>query len=371
MRIAINEPSLGAEEIRAVSSVLRNGRLTSAQFHGGAYVQAFESAVASYVGAKYVIAMASGTAALQASLYIAGIKKGDHILVPSFTFIATANAISSLGAKPIFVDILQNYTIDPDDVAKKITKKTKAIIPVHLYGNVAPIRDIVKLAKEYDLQVIEDAAQSLGSTSRKKHTGTFSDMGCFSMYPSKVITAGEGGFVVTNNKKLHDQLLMFRNHGIGPRGPQTFGLNFRLPEISAALGTAQLKKLDKFLKMRRRNANLLTKLISDMGIILPIPPKDTNVNYSLYTVAVPDRDNILRKLYQKGIGAAAYYNMPVHKTPFFKNATRLPVTDWAALHVLSLPVHPHVSTRGIEYIAKILHEAVWEASETSWEVFAR
>ena len=174
MKIAINIPIVGKEEISAVTSILRSGALTSSANQGGKHVQAFEKSITSFVKSKYAIAVNSGTAALQAALYALNIKKGDEVLVPSFTFVATANAIVSTGAKPVFVDILkENYTIDPDDLQKKITKKTCAIIPVHLYGNVANIERLSEITKKYNIPIIEDAAQSLGSTFKRKHTGTF------------------------------------------------------------------------------------------------------------------------------------------------------------------------------------------------------
>ncbi len=358
MKIAINIPLVGKEEISAVTSILRTGALTSAANHGGKHVQNFEKSASSFVQSKYAIAVNSGTAALQAALYALDIKNGDEVLVPSFTFVATANAIVSTGAKPVFVDILkENYTIDTDDLQKKITKKTRAIIPVHLYGNVANVKRLSEISKKYNLPIIEDAAQSLGSTYKGKHTGTFFDMGCYSMYPAKVMTSGEGGFIVTNNKKLRDKLLMIRNHGmVHGYDTRTFGLNLRLPEINAAIATIQMKKLPNFLKSRKKNAELLSKLISDLKIKLPSQQKNENVNWYLYTIATEKRDRLLKKLNEKGIGAASYYPTPVHKTPYYKLKTKLPVTDWAASHVVSLPIHPKVTQKNIEFIAKTLRD---------------
>ena len=261
MKIPINVPFVGKEEISAVVSILKEGELTSAAYKGGKQVREFEKLASSFVNSKYAVAVNSGTAALQAALYALDIKKGDEILIPSFTFVATANAVMSTGAKPVFVDILkENYTMDPKDMKNKISKKTKAIIPVHLYGNVAFIDNILEISKKYNIRIIEDSAQSLGSTFKGKHTGTFSDLGCYSMYPAKVMTAGEGGFIVTNNKKLHEKLLMVRNHGmLKGYDTRTLGLNLRLPEISAAIATVQIKKLPKFLKIRRKNAELLSQ----------------------------------------------------------------------------------------------------------------
>jgi len=358
LKIPINIPVVGKEEIIAVTSILKNGTLTSATNLGGKHVQNFEKSAASFVNSKYAVAVNSGTAALQASLYALDIKKDDEVLVPSFTFVATANAVVSTGAKPVFVDILkENYTIDTDDLKKKITKKTRAIIPVHLYGNVAHIERIREISKKYNIPTIEDSAQSLGSTYKGKHTGTFFEMGCYSMYPAKVMTSGEGGFIVTNNKNLHDKLLMIRNHGmVHGYDTRIFGLNLRLPEINAAIATVQMKKLPKFLKSRKNNAKLLSKLISDLKVTLPIERKNENVNWYLYTISTDKRNILLKKLNEKGIGAASYYPTPIHKTPFYKLKIKLPVTDWASSHVLSIPVHPNVTQKNIEFIAKTMNE---------------
>jgi len=358
LKIPINIPFVGKEEISVVTSILKNGDLTSSVNQGGKHVQDFEKSVSSFVNAKYTVAVNSGTAALQAALYALDIKHGDEVLIPSFTFVATANAVVSIGAKPIFVDILkENYTMDPDDLQKKITKNTKTIIPVHLYGNVAYLDRISEIAKKFNIPIIEDSAQSLGSTFKGKHTGTFFEMGCFSMYPAKVMTAGEGGFIVTNNKKLRDKLLMIRNHGM-VKGYDTriLGLNLRLPEINAAIATVQMKKLPNFLKIRQKNAELLSKLLSKSNLNLPQQRKNEKVNWYLYTITTSKRNILLRKLNAKGIGATPYYPIPVHKTPFYKSKTKLPVTDWAASHVLSLPIHPKVTSKNIEFITKSIFE---------------
>jgi len=216
---------------------------------------------------------------------------------------------------------------------------------------------ISEIAKKFNIPIIEDSAQSLGSTFKKKHTGTFFEMGCFSMYPAKVMTSGEGGFIVTNNKKLRDKLLMIRNHGM-LKGYDTrlLGLNLRLPEINAAIATVQMKKLPKFLKTREKNAKLLSKLLSKSNLDLPVERKNENVNWYLYTISTSKRNMLLKKLNAKGIGAASYYPIPVHKTPFYKSKSKLPITDWAASSVLSLPIHPKVTAKNIEFIAKTVSE---------------
>lgn len=395
--IVINCPILGRDEIAAVTDILRKGSLTSAANKGGVHVQRFEQSAASFVGSKYAVAVNSGTAALQAALYALDIKSGDEILVPSFTFVATANAVISVGARPIFVDITRsNYTMDIVDLERKITKKTRAIIPVHLYGHVADIDGISEISNKYNIPVIEDAAQSLGSTYKRKQTGRFFEMGCFSMYPGKVLTAGEGGFITTDKKQLRDKLLMIRNHGmLKGYDTQILGMNMRLPEISAAIAEIQVKRLPAFLSSRRQNAKILSELLAKTNLILPNPRKHEKVNWSLYTVASEKRDILQKALCKKhrhktkqnysnintsktthlsttsksaqnktlSIGAMIYYPTPVHKMPFYQSmkhtsakAKTLINTDWAASVVLSLPVHPKVTKSQIKSMAEIIKQ---------------
>lgn len=360
MKVPINIPIIGKEEIKEVQSVLSEGALTSAANSGGKRVQEFEKLLSSFVKSRYAVAVNSGTAALQAALYALDVKKGDEVLLPSFTFVATANSIMSVGAKPVFVDIKkENYTMDPNDLRKKITKKSKVIIPVHLYGNVAYIDEITEIANKHGLEIIEDAAQSLGSKYKGKQTGTFSKLGCFSMYAAKVMTTGEGGAIVTNDKKLFEKLRQIRNHGM-QHGYDTriLGLNLRLPEINAAIGKVQIKKLGKFLSQRRKNAKILTDLLSGLNVILPHERKGEMVNWYLYTIATKNRDKIMKTLNSEGIGASVYYSPPVHKTPFYNKKQNLPVTDWAASSVISLPVHPLVSKQNLYQTAKILRQTI-------------
>lgn len=360
MTVPVNVPIIGKEEISEVVSVLKNSALTSAANLGGKNVQEFEKLVSSFVKSKYAIAVNSGTAALQAALYALDIKTGDEVLLPSFTFVATANAVVSVGAKPIFVDIRRNnYTMDPADLEKKITKKSKAIIPVHLYGNVAYMDEISEVARKHNLHIIEDAAQSMGSSYRGKQTGTFSELGCFSLYAAKVMTSGEGGVVVTSNKKLREKLLMIRNHGmVHGYDTRVLGLNFRLPEINAAIAKVQMKKLPKFLLKRKKNAKILTDLLSGLDLALPQARKHEEVNWYLYTVATESRDKIMKNLNSNGIGAAIYYSTPVHKTPYYGKKLNLPATDWAARNVLSLPIQPMVTEDNLRLTARIIRSAL-------------
>ena len=356
VNIPINIPDIDEQEIREVTSVLSEKALTSASFEGGKRVRQFEDLLSNFVKSKFAIAVNSGTSALQASLYALDIKPNAEVLIPSFTFVATANSVKSIGAKPVFVDILKdNFTMDPDDMKKKITKRTKAIIPVHLYGHVAYMKEIMEIAKKHQLEIIEDASQSLGSKFKGKHSGTFSRLGCFSMYAAKVMTAGEGGAIVTDDKKLFEKLKQIRNHGLSKHHiTSKFGLNLRLPEINAAIAKIQMKKLPIFLRQRKKNAQILTEFLQNHDIILPKERKNEVMNWYLYTVTLKQRDKIMNKLNSTGIGAAVYYNPPIHQTPYYKTKKTLTATEWASRHVISLPIHPKVKKSDLLKIKKAL-----------------
>jgi perosamine synthetase len=364
--IPINRPQLGEEEKGEVMSVMEENALTSAAADGGKRVRDFESLMKEYLGCKHVIAVNSGTAALHAALLAEGIGRGDEVLVPSFTFVATANAVVAAGAKPVFVDINKHdYTMDVSDAKSKTTRRTKAVIPVHLYGHPCDMDALSELAQKRSLVIIEDACQSLGSAFKKKQTGTFGAMGCFSMYASKVLTAGEGGAIATDDSRLADKLKMIRNHGM-VKGYDTrvLGLNLRLPELSAAIAKAQMKKLTEMLAARRRNAGMMSELLQGAkGVVLPQESADRTFNWYLYTICFSNgraRDDAMAKLQKEGIGATVYYNPPVHKTPYYRKlaAAKLPATEWCARRVLSLPVHPGVNEETIRRTAEEMMKMV-------------
>ena len=235
--IPINKPEIDEDERQEILNVLDEGILTSAAYSGGKRVQDFEKLLAEFLHVKNAIAVNSGTAALHASILAAGIRENDEVLIPSFTFVATANSVACMGAKPVFVDIEKDtYCMNPQDLQSKITDKTRAIIPVHLYGHPAKMDEILEFANQKSLMVIEDACQSLGSTFDGKQTGTIGQMGCFSMYASKVLTSGEGGAITTNSDEFAESLRMIRNHGmVNGYDTRLVGFNMRLPEISAAI----------------------------------------------------------------------------------------------------------------------------------------
>jgi perosamine synthetase len=367
--IPINRPWIDNEEKQEVIKVLDENALTSASRNGGKRVQEFESSLRTFLNVKHAISVNSGTAALHAALLALDIKTCDEVLLPSFTFVATANSVIASGAKPVFVDInTKDYTIDLHDLKRKISKKSKAIIPVHLYGHPSDLCELNEIANQYSLYIIEDACQSLGSLYKNKQTGTFGTMGCFSMYASKVLTAGEGGAIVTNDDKLADTLKMIRNHGmVEGYDTQILGLNYRLPELSAAIAKIQMKKLKTILNLRRQNSLLLTNLletiISKYNIKIPEEDQIKKFNWYLYTLAFNNpnnitlRDYIKKKLIENGIGVAVYYDPPVHKTPFYQKFSMnndLQNTNWSSKHVLSLPVHPGVTEMDIQNMVNVL-----------------
>ncbi|MFL6491348.1 MAG: DegT/DnrJ/EryC1/StrS family aminotransferase [Nitrososphaera sp.] len=366
--IPINKPWMGEEEKREVTSVLEENALTTAARDGGKRVRDFESQMKSYLKIRHVVSVNSGTSALYAALLAAGIKQGDEVLIPSFTFVATANAVVAAGGRPIFVDIKKDdYTMDVSDLKSKITKKSRVVIPVHLYGHPSDIDEIGELAEKHSLDFIEDACQSLGSSYKNRQTGTFGTLGCFSMYASKVLTAGEGGAVATDSDELADKLKMIRNHGmVEGHDTRVLGLNLRLPELSAAVAKVQMQKLDKMLEIRRRNAELLSKLLFTSSekykVKIPEESADKKFNWYLYTVAFQDeRDRIKNTLVQNNVGATVYYSPPVHKMPFYAliaSEAKLPATEWCADHVLSLPVHPHVAEADVDRIASSLKSII-------------
>jgi len=370
--IPINRPWIDNEEKQEIIKVIDENSLTSAARDGGKRVQDFESSLRRFLNVKHVVAVNSGTAALHAALLALDIKTDDEVLLPSFTFVATANAVVASGAKPVFVDInTKDYTIDLHDLKKKISRKSKAIIPVHLYGHPADLTELNEIANQHSLYIIEDACQSLGSTYKNKQTGTFGKMGCFSMYASKVLTAGEGGAIVTNEDKIADTLKMIRNHGmVEGYDTRVLGLNYRLPELSAAIAKIQMKKLKTILDLRRRNSlllsNLLETIIKKYNIQIPQEDQIKKFNWYLYTLAfnssndLPLRDHIKKKLIENGIGVAVYYDPPVHKTPFYQKFSSLNDdlhnTNWSSEHVLSFPVHPGVSEIDIQNIVNVLEK---------------
>lgn len=354
------------EDIKMVSDTIRRGMFWAI----GPNVEKFEDMLSKYVGTKHCAVLNSGTSALHAALLAYGIGPGDEVIIPSFTFIATANAPLFVGAKPVFADIeCKTYGLDPEDVERKITRKTKAIIPIHYGGCPCLINELAQIARERDLLLIEDAAESLGAAVDGKKVGTFGDCAILSFCSNKVITTGEGGAVLTNSGELYEKLKLIRSHGRAETSNYfssneymdyvALGYNFRMSDITAALGIAQLKKLDKIIEMRRKIAKKLSARLSGIGALdVPRPPSGFSHVYQMYTIRVKEgqekRDALLTHLGKNGIMAKVYFP-PVHFTHFYRKELgyncKLPVTEKVSREVLTLPMYPSLSEDEINCIA--------------------
>ena len=354
--INIAQPLIGAEEKQAVLEVLDSGMLAQ-----GPRVAAFEKAFAEMVGVKHAVATSNGTTALHLALLAAGVKTGDEVITASFTFIASANTILYVGAKPVFVDIdPATFNLDPALIAAAITPRTKAIMPVHLFGLPADMTPIMALAKQHNLAVIEDACQSHGATYQGQRVGSFG-VGCFSLYPTKNITSAEGGMITTNDDAVADKCRVLRQHGMRKRYyHDELGYNFRMTDIHAAIGLAQLQKLEKFNQARIANAKFLSTHLR--GVTTPCTPTGSTHVFHQYTIRVANgkRDAMLAQLGKQGIGCGVYYPVPVHQQTFYVNELgyrqSLPETERAAREVLSLPVHPALSSSDLENIVAAVNE---------------
>ncbi len=357
-------PKVGEEEAQAVLDVVRKGPLTNA-LGCGPKVLEFERNYAKFAGVKHAVAVNNGTVALNAALLAVGVRHGDEVIVPSFTFIATAEAVVFAGARVVFADIdSETYTLSPEAVEQAVTSRTRAIMPVDLYGYSADMKALREIAEKHDLALIEDAAQAHGATYQGKPAGCFADAACWSLYASKNITTGEGGVITTDDDKLDDTLRLIRNHGEREKYTSVLmGNNYRMPEMEAAIGIVQLGKLSLFVAKRRQNAQQLTKILQQSKRLkLPSETESNQHSWYLYTVRLIDgteeeRNLILKELKQKEIGAEAYYVNPVNTMEFYRNNYgnwELPETEKAAKQVFSLPIHPNVTSEQIDYIGRTL-----------------
>ncbi len=362
--ISIASPLMGEEEATAVLRVLNSGQLAQ-----GEQVALFEQQFAELCQAQYAVAVSSGTAALHLALLAHGIGPGDEVITTAFTFAATANAILFVGATPVFVDIdPETYTIDPVLIEAALTPRTKAIIPVHLYGYPCEMRSIMQLAEAHGLYVIEDACQAHAAAIEGKPVGSFGTA-CFSFYPTKNMTTGEGGMVTTNDPAIAERIRVLRNQGQAQRYVQTaLGFNMRMTNLQAAIGLAQLPKLERFTEQRIANARFLTEGLGG-AVKTPIAQSGYRHVYHQYTIRVPHkRDTWAAKLHERGIGTGVHYPLPVYAQPFYQTSTSrfrlahpsntgetptsLPATEAAARQVLSLPVHPALSENDLATIVR-------------------
>ena len=349
-----------AETEEAVLKVLRSGHYIL-----GPEGRAFEAEMAEYLDVKYTLAVNSGTTAIHLALAAAGIGPGDEVITSPFTFIATAEAISYLGATPVFVDIDPvTFCIDPDKVRKKITENTQAILPVHLYGQSCNMYEIDKIADEYKLKVIEDCAQSIGTTFHNKKVGSLGDMGCFSFFPTKNLGAcGEGGLITTDDEDLYEKLKALRIHGsLNRYQHEIIGYNARLNEIQCAVLRIKLRYLDGWIKLRQQHAATYNQLLSNLSVELPTVAEYSNHVYHQYGVQLQDRDDVLAQMHDAGIMCAVHYPKPIHLQEAYQflpyKAGSFPVSEHLSTKVMSLPIYPELTTLQVEEVATALKGAI-------------
>jgi len=359
--IPVGMPDIGEEEIEAVAGVLRSGMLAQ-----GPRTAEFEEKFAGYCGTDNAVAVNSGTAALHATLLALGIGSGEEVIVPAFTFFATASSVCMAGARPAFADVdPETFNISVESIQELLTQRTRAVIGVHLFGQPFEVNALREICGERGIPLIEDAAQAHGAEFHGVKTGNLATAGCFSFYPTKNMTTGEGGMVTTNDADLAKKIRIIINHGQPEKYVHTcLGYNFRMTDIGAVIGLVQLGKLDHYNARRQDTAAYYDTHITADGIELPVViPGMTHV-YHQYVIRVTDecrlsRDQLAIVLRDKGIGTAVHYPIPLHRQPVFEECARkgsCPVADRLAGEVLSLPVHPRVTDSEREYIIKSITE---------------
>lgn len=348
--IPIANPELGLEEKERVENVIKSGQLAD-----GPEVRNFESEFANFCNVDHGIATANGTTALHAAFEALDIGDGDQVVTTPFSFVASANAIRLSGAEPVFADINEEtYNLDPDAVEDIVhNRDIDAILAVHLYGYPADMRRFEEIASDNDLVLIEDAAQAHGAKFDGRPVGSFGDAACFSFYPTKNMTTGEGGMITTDRDDVADLAASYVNHGRDVSNSYDhvrLGHNFRMTSIAAAIGRAQLEKLPDYVEKRRENASRLTEGLAETDVTLPTERRNSRHAYHQYTVRSTARDRLIDHLEDRGIGAGVYYPTPIHEQPAYDVDHSAPVAEQAANEVLSLPVHPQLSESDIEDI---------------------
>jgi dTDP-4-amino-4,6-dideoxygalactose transaminase len=359
--LAAQYAAIGGEIRAAIEKVL-----ASQQFILGLEGAALEAEIASLCGAAHGVGVASGTDALILALRACGVCAGDEVIIPPFTFVATASAVSAIGAKPVFADIRPDtYNIDPSDLPRRVTRKTKAIFAVHLYGLSADMDPILEFARANDLRVIEDNAQSLGAIYKGRHTGSLSDAACISFYPTKNLGAyGDAGMIVTNSSESAARLRTLRNHGqSGKYVSSEAGWNSRLDEIQAAILRVKLRHLPEWQRARQAHAGAYSKLLLGVpGIAPPLVPENYEHAFHQYTIRVEQRDALQQFLNERNIGSAVYYPVPLHLQPLYSSLGHkpgdFPHAEHAAQEVISLPMYPELRSEQIARVAEAVTEFV-------------
>lgn len=359
--IPIAEPCLGDEELKNVVDAVKSGWISSK----GKFIEEFERGFARYCGVKYGVASSNGTVALHLALKVLGIGKDDEVIVPDLTFIATANAVTYCNARPVFVDSHPEYwCIDPEKVEEKITHKTKAIIPVHLYGHPCDMGAIMDITEDHDLYVIEDAAEAHGAEYKGRKVGSFGDVSCFSFYGNKIITTGEGGMCLTDNEELRENMRALRDHAMSSNKRywhDVIGFNYRMTNMQAAIGVAQLTKINQFIEKKIQIAGWYKEGLEDLanqGLITLHPEMSwAKCVYWMYSIVIEDkmgidRDELIRLLEKKGIDTRPFF-YPVHVLPPYKtDEYTLNIARTLSLNGLNLPSSPTLEKNEIEYIVE-------------------
>jgi len=347
--IPISKPEIGKEEIAAVTGVLESGMLAQ-----GEVVEEFEDKFAAYIGTDYAIATNSGTSALHTALAAQGIKEGDEVITTAFSFFATASCVLMQNATPVFVDIdPKTYNIDPALIEAKISDRTKAIIPVHLYGQPCEMREIMDIAKANNLAVIEDAAQAHGAEYKAKKVGAIGDIGVFSFYSTKNIITGEGGMITTDNEEIAERARLIRNHGQSRRYfHDCLGYNYRMTNIAAAIGLVQLNKIDTLSLRRMSNARYYGE---QLNVKKPFVSPNVKHVFHQYTIRVKDRDKFQAHLERKGVGYGIYYPVPLPSQPLFDSNELFEVAELASKEVISIPVNPSLKRVDVEKVVKVVN----------------
>ena len=351
--IPIASPVISKEEIKVVEEVLKSRILVQ-----GPKVREFEEKFGEYIGVEHAMATNSGTSALHTALASLGIRKNDEVITTTFSFVSTASCVLMQGAKPVFCDIDKDtYNINLDEMEKRINDRTKAIIVVHLYGQPCDMRHVMEICEDHDLALIEDACQAHGAEYEGQRVGSFG-VGCFSFYPTKNMTTGEGGMITTNDEEVAKMAKMIRDHGQKERYLHaTLGYNYRMTDIAAAIGLAQLKRLDRFNEQRISNAMYYNGKLDNESIQKPFIAENVKHVFHQYTTRVKERDSFLTHLKINGVGYGIYYQIPIHKQPMFSeyNKLTLPEAERACKEVVSIPIHPALGKEELEYIAEVVN----------------
>ncbi len=364
--IPMSLPDMNSDDVQAVVDVIQSGRLAL-----GPKTEEFERLVARYVGVKHAAAVSSGTAALHLLVRALGIGPGDEVLVPSFTFAASVNASLYEGATPVFVDVEpETYNLDPRDLSAKVTPNTKAIMAVDIFGHPADWDAILEVADSHNLKIIDDACEALGAEYKARRLGSFGDAATFAFYPNKQMTVGEGGIIVTDDEEIVRLVRSMRNQGRGEMGSwlehERLGYNYRLDEMSAALGTSQFKRLETFLQKRERVARRYTERLQQVeGVRAPFVKDGVRVSWFVYVITLAEgllRDPVMEKMAGQGIPTRGYF-APIHTQPYIRRrlgdlAGTLPVTESIASRAIALPFHNNLTDDEIEAVAAALEKAL-------------